>query len=231
MKTNQKGFSVVEVLIIVVVVGLVGTVGWLVYDRQKSNKTDTRSPTTNTNQQQGEPKEEAQQPVSDETANWRVITSGQGKFTFKAPDGWKFVNCTDADWVYVRYEGDANDTSLEYQQSKPVNEVKQQCGGFGDIIKFSIERFNADGSSSRGVRAPDPIVGGTAITTGSGIKGQKKCDETRSKPFNNAPAIIKNCQYSFATNNSQVWLNYQLLEGNKDRTDLIEDVVKTIKFD
>ncbi len=36
MKINQKGFSVVEILIIIVIVGLLGAVGWLVYDRQKS---------------------------------------------------------------------------------------------------------------------------------------------------------------------------------------------------
>jgi len=36
MKSNQKGFSVVEILIVIFVVGLLGAVGWLVYDRQNS---------------------------------------------------------------------------------------------------------------------------------------------------------------------------------------------------
>jgi len=40
MKQNQKGFSVVEILIVIVVVGLIGTVGWLVYDRQKSKNNE-----------------------------------------------------------------------------------------------------------------------------------------------------------------------------------------------
>ncbi|MEX2014658.1 MAG: prepilin-type N-terminal cleavage/methylation domain-containing protein [Candidatus Saccharimonadales bacterium] len=39
MKNNQKGFSVVEILIVIVVVGLLGAAGWLVYVRQKI-KTD-----------------------------------------------------------------------------------------------------------------------------------------------------------------------------------------------
>ena len=50
MKANQKGFSVVEIFIVIVVVGLIGTVGWLVYDRQKS-KTDNKDKTTLTRQQ------------------------------------------------------------------------------------------------------------------------------------------------------------------------------------
>jgi len=34
MKVNQKGFSVVELVVVVVVLGLLGTIGWMVYDRQ-----------------------------------------------------------------------------------------------------------------------------------------------------------------------------------------------------
>lgn len=49
MQANEKGFSVVEILAIIVVVGLLGAVGWLVYDRQKS-KTD--EPTTQSSTKQ-----------------------------------------------------------------------------------------------------------------------------------------------------------------------------------
>lgn len=45
MEVNQKGFSVFEGLIVIVVIGLVGVVGWLVYDRQ-NNKTENESTTT-----------------------------------------------------------------------------------------------------------------------------------------------------------------------------------------
>lgn len=49
MKANEKGFSVVEILIVIVVVGLLGAVGWLVYGKQKSqqdsNKTEATQPT------------------------------------------------------------------------------------------------------------------------------------------------------------------------------------------
>lgn len=54
MKVDQKGFSVVEVLIVIVVVGLLGAVGWLAYDRQKdkaepgATKTETQKENTQT---------------------------------------------------------------------------------------------------------------------------------------------------------------------------------------
>jgi len=43
MKTNQKGFSVVEVILVVVIVGLLGVVGWLVYDRQQDKTADSQT--------------------------------------------------------------------------------------------------------------------------------------------------------------------------------------------
>lgn len=48
MKNNQKGFSVVEIFIVIVVIGLIGAVGWLVYSRQKS-KSNNKEMTTQTN--------------------------------------------------------------------------------------------------------------------------------------------------------------------------------------
>lgn len=63
MKDNQKGFSVVEILIVIVVVGLLGTVGWLVYDRQKG-KTDNQqtSKTTTTPAKAAQATETPNQP-------------------------------------------------------------------------------------------------------------------------------------------------------------------------
>jgi Tfp pilus assembly protein PilE len=51
LKANQKGFSVVELLIIIVVVGLLGAVGWLVYDRQTDKDSNSQS-TAKTSQQE-----------------------------------------------------------------------------------------------------------------------------------------------------------------------------------
>lgn len=62
MKVNQKGFSVVEILIVIVVVGLVGAVGWLVYDRQKS-KTEHKDAAVQTSEQTNE---QAKQETKDE---------------------------------------------------------------------------------------------------------------------------------------------------------------------
>lgn len=64
---NEKGFGVVELLLIIIVIGLVVTVGWLIYDRQRS-KTDNKTAIPQTRQQQD--------------------TSMQGETVVKAPEGW-----------------------------------------------------------------------------------------------------------------------------------------------
>ncbi len=62
MNKNEKGFSLVAILIAVVLVGLLGTVGWLVYDRQNDNNKVSPA-TTNTTSK----KEQQTEPVVPET--------------------------------------------------------------------------------------------------------------------------------------------------------------------
>ncbi len=72
MKTNQKGFSVVEILIVIVIVGLLGTVGWLVYDRQQSKTSDSQTTTQPTEQKQ-ETSQEETPPTDNDTQSYMEI--------------------------------------------------------------------------------------------------------------------------------------------------------------
>jgi prepilin-type N-terminal cleavage/methylation domain-containing protein len=40
VKSHQRGFSVVEIIIVVVVLGLIGFIGWRLYDSTKNKSTD-----------------------------------------------------------------------------------------------------------------------------------------------------------------------------------------------
>lgn len=93
MKVNQKGFSVVEILFVMVVVGLLAAIGWLVYDRQnnKSNKEQANTTPAQTETQKAEtPKQEVAEPA-DETANWKEEKNTEFGFSYKYPSdsGWE----------------------------------------------------------------------------------------------------------------------------------------------
>ena len=86
MRKNKKGFGVVEILLVIVVIGLIVAVGWLFFDRQKSknNETTTISKVADTGTEQ-----KAQQPgESDPAATWQSYKSPDGKFSLKYPQSW-----------------------------------------------------------------------------------------------------------------------------------------------
>lgn len=59
MKKNQRGFSTIETVLIVVIVGVIGGVGWFVYNSQKK----TSQTLDKTAQSQGEPQKSAVKPT------------------------------------------------------------------------------------------------------------------------------------------------------------------------
>lgn len=85
MSRNEKGFGLVGVLLIVLIAGLIGTVGWLVYDRQQ-NKNDK---STNDQRQAGtvaeDTPDQSAQP-GDETASWKEEKSIEFGFSYKYPN-------------------------------------------------------------------------------------------------------------------------------------------------
>lgn len=76
MRTNQKGFGAVEVVVAIVIVGLIATISWLVYDRQRSQTTE---------------KQDTTQQTSRETSGSDEDSSEQKTFAgikYTQPSGW-----------------------------------------------------------------------------------------------------------------------------------------------
>lgn len=90
MRKNEKGFGLVELILIIVVIGLIVAVGWLFFDRQKEKNNET---TGNNVQQQVVKNTEIQEETKpDPTASWQTYTNDNGKFSFKYPPTWMFAN-------------------------------------------------------------------------------------------------------------------------------------------
>lgn len=93
MQTNQKGFSVVEVIIVLVVVGLIGGAGFVAY--KNHNKKPTANPVATTTTTKPDPAEtQLITQATDPYAGWKSFTSDAGGFSLKYPADWTIADNT-----------------------------------------------------------------------------------------------------------------------------------------
>ncbi len=149
-KQNSEGFSVVEILIIFVIIGLVGAVGWLVYDRQ-NNK-----PATNNIQPQSKTQKTVV-PTQDETKP-RVLAKGTfgdaGEYgtlqaegyttTSKRDEAFCEENCKQYDYVLFTIAKTENANILKYLKSISGNSfVQDNSIGIGCVADGQITYTNS----------------------------------------------------------------------------------------
>lgn len=122
MHKDQKGFGVIEILVVIVVVGLIGAAGWVAYDRQSY---------TGTNNHQSKQANVGQSEGSTEDTNANVDTSIHdvdikmqtpediSKLPDYAPDSFKayMLNILSDNSFYLN-NVDGVDTITQYQISK-----------------------------------------------------------------------------------------------------------------
>ena len=169
MKTNQKGFSVVEILIVIVVVGLLGAVGWLVYDRQKSKSNDKT--TTQTTQQ-----EQKQEPTKQETkAELATIKTTSG-FSLSYPKLWSIVAYQKDESASPGGQVDANDPKaiqwrIVSNNAKSEQGSKTQTNGMCVELRVS-NAFNAGMYTSALTKTATTSAGYEIWSTSTADSGQ-----------------------------------------------------------
>lgn len=114
MKKNENGFSVVEVLVVVVIVGLLAAVGWLVYDRQK-NEQSSQAPATTQNTESKASSEQSKKDELREGFSKHAI--GDTGVTLVYPSSWGEAKQTPSTGA-GSYE--VNGIALSVQKDKAV---------------------------------------------------------------------------------------------------------------
>ena len=93
-KLNQKGFSTVEVILVIIVLGLLGAVGWLVFDKQNNKDTNPQQP--NQQGQDTTPSDKKAATV-DAYADWNTASFELAQASFKYPKNLKMMHELNAD--------------------------------------------------------------------------------------------------------------------------------------
>ena len=109
MKTNQKGFSAIEGLLILVIVGLIGGVGWYVWQSKKNaDKSLTTSQTQNAaspSKTTTQPTQELAKPVFTVHDGYTVYENKEIGFKFAYPKSWGTIVRIGDDRADLRTDG------------------------------------------------------------------------------------------------------------------------------
>ncbi len=112
---NKQGFTVVEVLMILLVVVIVGAIGWYVWRQRNLASQNAASDSARSSEQQSTTSSKKEKTktttttTSDASADWNSYKSKTGGFTIKVPDGWKLTAING--WLYGHQDSDVVDKS------------------------------------------------------------------------------------------------------------------------
>jgi prepilin-type N-terminal cleavage/methylation domain-containing protein len=84
MKTNQKGFGALEVLIVIVIISVLGLAGWYVWKIRNPKSASTNSSTTVKPTKQSE----AYKRATTVPAGWKTFTDSKYPISFSYPSSW-----------------------------------------------------------------------------------------------------------------------------------------------
>lgn len=214
---NHKGFGAIGMLAIIVIIGLIGVTGWLVYDRQNNKlgkeKADTNQAQNTTDVQKvTEPKK-----VVDETEKWTTFTPDSKLYTIKLPDGWTFVHQNDD--CDCLFSGTMNFNS----GSSATIETAQ--GGRDGVVGFMIFTDSKDDSGERFSRFQK--LGTFKSDTLEGTKyyfEQKEATEGIGLDKGG-----KEYAYYFVKDGKGIYIAYSINPGSVNQLELVEKSIKTLR--
>jgi hypothetical protein len=228
MKTNQKGFSAVTVLLALLIIGVIGGVGYYVYNAQKkSNNPDLQS----SKSQKNNAVTEKAQETKDETINWTLLNSGLGGFSIKIPDGWTVINMSDSNAILSQ--------NIEYIKGQKAKIETVKTGGSDQTFRFSIMQFK-DGDDYQvldGDEQKTEFIAGDL----KGTKYYKKYPLEKVGGLGPYPGM-ESYKYEFKKAGTTTYISYNIFnyneyskdiltikESDPNRINLIDQVAKTLK--
>jgi hypothetical protein len=211
---DQKGFTLVESLLVVITLALVVGVGFYVMNANKDKKNDTATTSNKTS--------EKTKPVADPTADWASYTSPLGKFSVKYPKSW--ATATNPDLC-----ANTTETGIFMLGADTKSVGKCASEGFGQMtITWRTDRqFCGDLNS-------DTTTQDSKQTVTVGGQSATKIEATAKAPgmgLGADPEGTKSVQYCVVANNTTYIANYAQLSSYPDAlSDFNTMVTKTLRF-
>lgn len=137
LKHNQDGFSAVEIILVLIIVTLLGAIGWYVYNQSKNKTPDSMSVSTSSAPQKT--------TETDPYAGWKSYTLVHEKASFKYPSDWTLKD-TNTDPVM----SDMDSIELKAPSGASLTISAHPAGGYGgdeskidgsDTLKFTGQSY------------------------------------------------------------------------------------------
>lgn len=221
IKTNQKGFSALEIVIVLAVVGVIAAVGWFIYSRQQDKKTNsTQTATTQTAAQTTT--EKTEEPASEQKYKAKSYTSSKGAFSMDILNGWTVEEDTTYDYFF-QYSVD----KLTYAEAKEPTVKKTANSGVGGYvpgIKVSVNNNHEEITKGEKFTLDDGTVGYCKKTVTT-----SKDDPTGTMADDKGDFISKDCFFKKA--DQKLKASYSYYEKEPLDVESVEYAFKTITFE
>lgn len=198
MSTKQKGFSILEIILLVAVVGLIGAVAWLfVNNAQKGTTNSATTPTS--------PSPSASAKKS--PAPWYTYTPAGKQYSLQVADGWTL------------HKKAGGDTSLYSTGSLAL-----QSGTTGQVVSTAADIDLCGGLILDYSSYANTQQGSGTLTTNSGLT----VTTSTAKDELGVSGGGTTYSYNATKNNQTVHISYSTCKDGPDYHDVVEQVVKTL---
>jgi type II secretory pathway pseudopilin PulG len=217
MRANQRGFTAVEAILLLVVVGLIGGTGWYVWT-QRTGKAQGNQPSSNT-QTSEQTNNQQSTKAADETASWTLFTSSKG-WQLRIPDGWELYTDMNSESL-TSYA-----STLVYQKGVPGKVTKTEGGRDGTFV-FSVTQPE-DGK-------PVTPLAYLNLTNVSDFKvknitGKKYYGTLLEDANMDGNKGDTNYWYEFTANGKTVIFRHYQASGKTSVVDVLEKAISTFQF-
>ena len=218
-KLDTKGFGAVEAILILVILGVIGGAGFLVYRSQNETKTTLDNAVNSQGEtEKSEESNASQLPKNDETASWSAFTPNSKSYTIKLPDGWAFLHQNDeCDCLLTK--------SMIFKKGTPAT-IETSKGGRDGFTGLFIATDDKDRASER-FNSGHQKTGTVKI---GDLEGDKYFYEQTAEPTGlGLSKGGKTYSYYIPKGNRFIYISYSVELGQQNNLELVEQAIQTLK--